>query len=63
MSPSPANHIHVRAADTGHLGCHAGGGQATRYLAQQEQEDEIQQAPRGPGSSMSRAPVVGDQPG
>ena len=28
-----------------------------------EQEDEIQQAPRGPGNSMSRAPAGGDEPG
>ena len=28
-----------------------------------EQEDEIQQAPRGPDSSMSRAPAAGDEPG
>ena len=28
-----------------------------------EQEDEIQQAPLGPGNSMSRAPAAGDEPG
>jgi hypothetical protein len=28
-----------------------------------EQEDEIQQTPRGPGSSMSGAPAAGHEPG
>ncbi len=28
-----------------------------------EQEDEIQQAPRGPGNSMNRAPTAADETG
>jgi hypothetical protein len=49
---------------TGHLGCRvlAGDRQLQTWLSK-EQEDEIQQAPRGPGSSMSVAPGGCDKPG
>ena len=47
----------------GTWGAGAGGDRQLQTWLGKEQEDEIQQALRGPGSSMSNAPAAGDEPG
>jgi len=57
-----ASHIPVRAAP-GTWGYGAGQDRQLQTWLGKEQEDEIQQTPRGPGSSMSSAPAAGREPG
>ncbi len=57
-----ASQIHVRAA-SGIWGCRRRRDRQLQVWLSKEQEDEIQQTPLGPDSSMSSAPAVGHEPG